>query len=229
MLPFGSVSEVRACYPGILSSGPRYRSYFRILWSFSLLGKSGAGRPSTSSTGWPIIHGRVFLAPCKTWLVQCILLLQLRTLKSLFTRYQNNMAMLIWSDSNWGMFLFWRKQQRHCYLQWIRFSEVEEYLIAWRHVLETRKECLCGKSGEKKKKLLLKFLNFIWWNSERSCITLKLLYKCGFWLKCYIKSEKQKICRTNFRKFFKFLWIKSLPGLTLSIGAFRCLLLWCLK
>ena len=50
------------------------------------------------TTVWPIIHGRVFLVPCKKWLVQCRGL-QLPALgKSLFTMCQKNTVMFIWSS-----------------------------------------------------------------------------------------------------------------------------------
>ena len=45
------------------------------------------------STGWPVIHGRVFIVPCKTWLVQCTLLY---SSVSIVIRYKNNTAMFIW-------------------------------------------------------------------------------------------------------------------------------------
>ena len=32
--------------------------------------------PNILCTGWTVKHGRMFLVPCKTWLVQCTLLLQ---------------------------------------------------------------------------------------------------------------------------------------------------------
>ena len=60
------------------------------------------GRRSGTSpgrgTGEPVTHSRVFLVcTCKKWLVQCKLQ-DTRTLdKSLFTRYQRNTAIFIWS------------------------------------------------------------------------------------------------------------------------------------
>ena len=37
-------------------------------------------------TGWPDKHGRVFIVPCKMWIVQCTLLWSIHTLASLFTK-----------------------------------------------------------------------------------------------------------------------------------------------
>ena len=49
-------------------------------------------------TGRPIIHGLVFLVPCKKWLVQCTLV-QKRTLdKSLYTTYQKTRSCLSGRD-----------------------------------------------------------------------------------------------------------------------------------
>ena len=36
-------------------------------------------------TGWPVIHGRVFLVPSKPWLVQCTLLYTLYSIEHFFT------------------------------------------------------------------------------------------------------------------------------------------------
>ena len=49
-----------------------------------------------------IKHGRVYLVPCEKLLVQCTLV-QWRTLdKSLFTQYQENTYMFIWSPCTYG-------------------------------------------------------------------------------------------------------------------------------
>ena len=53
--------------------------------------------PNIFNTGWPVIHGRVFLAPCE----KCTLV-QWRTLdKYLYTRYKKPMAMFIWPSCIW--------------------------------------------------------------------------------------------------------------------------------
>ena len=48
------------------------------------------------STGWPVIHSRVLLVPCKTWLQCTLLYCSVHYIASLFTGYQNNTAMFTW-------------------------------------------------------------------------------------------------------------------------------------
>ena len=52
-------------------------------------------------TGWPVKHGRVFLVPWKKWLFQCTCEQWCKLDKSVYTRYQKNTAMFIWSPCIW--------------------------------------------------------------------------------------------------------------------------------
>ena len=38
---------------------------------FGLISLYSRNTKYMGDTGWPVIHGRVFLVPCKTWLVKC--------------------------------------------------------------------------------------------------------------------------------------------------------------
>ena len=64
---------------------------------YQLFHTQSANKTKHAVTGRPIIHGRVVLILCKRWLVQCTCVLSRSLEKSLFTRYQKNTAMFIWS------------------------------------------------------------------------------------------------------------------------------------
>ena len=50
------------------------------------------------TTTWPYKHSRVFLVPCKKWLIQCTIQYTCTSLAlSLLTRYQKHTAMNSWS------------------------------------------------------------------------------------------------------------------------------------
>ena len=67
------------------------------IYTLALLKRTKLAGTRCLFTGWPVKLGRVFLVPCKKWLVQYTLVQKHTLDKSLFTRYQKNTAMFIWS------------------------------------------------------------------------------------------------------------------------------------
>ena len=59
-------------------------------------------------TGWPILHGRVFLVPCKRWLVQCTRVYCTVAYTRQLTFYkvpEKNRTIFIWSGCIWQSWL----------------------------------------------------------------------------------------------------------------------------
>ena len=50
-------------------------------------------------TGWPVKHGRIYLVPCKKWLVQCTLLYTCTLDSLLLTRYQIHQKLVTLYDT----------------------------------------------------------------------------------------------------------------------------------